>query len=186
MCSLSGPRKGFFQELKDIWYNVRTLPPVIRQIVRRKLHYALSPTNTDLVHHSILVGTTHISYSLASSHPTPFSAWIGWFPVLFYTTEFVAELHKRAHEGTPQDDPALDAEATRLGSRALLYNSILSLACNMLLPFFVSEATKSRAALERKLNRSRFMMMYDRIKIHLATLWAVSHIVFAVCMAATL
>lgn len=106
--------------------------------------------------------------------------------MLFYTTEFVAELHKRAHEATPQDDPALNAEATRLGSRALLYNSILSLACNVLLPFFVSEATKSRAALERKLNRSRFMMMYDRIKIHLATLWAVSHIVFAVCMAATL
>lgn len=106
--------------------------------------------------------------------------------MLFYTTEFIAELHKRAHEATPQDDPDLNAEATRLGSRALLYNSILSLACNMLLPFFVSEATKSRAALERKLNKSRFMMIYDRIKIHLATLWAVSHIVFAVCMAASL
>ncbi|EPS95433.1 hypothetical protein FOMPIDRAFT_1054159 [Fomitopsis schrenkii] len=146
----NGSRKGFFQEVKDIWYNVRTLPPVIRQICIIQ-----------------------------------FFAWIGWFPVLFYTTEFIAELHKRAHEATPQDDPDLNAEATRLGSRALLYNSILSLACNMLLPFFVSEATKSRAALERKLNKSRFMMIYDRIKIHLATLWAVSHIVFAVCMAAS-
>ncbi|KZT71321.1 MFS general substrate transporter [Daedalea quercina L-15889] len=145
-----GARRGFLQELKDIWNNARNLPPVIRQICIIQ-----------------------------------FFAWIGWFPVLFYTTEFIGELHKHLHSSIPQDDPDLNAEATRLGSRALFYSSVLSLICNVLLPFFVSEATKSRAAVERKLNRSRLMMIYERIKIHLATLWAVSHIVFAACMAAT-
>ncbi|KAH9930693.1 MFS general substrate transporter [Fomitopsis serialis] len=147
-----GARKGFLQELKDIWDNVRNLPPVIRQICIIQ-----------------------------------FFAWIGWFPILFYTTEFIGELHKHVHSSTPQDDPDLNAEATRLGSRALFYSSILSLACNLLLPFFVSEATKSRAALDRNLNghATRWVMMYQRVKIHLATLWAVSHMVFAVCMAAT-
>ncbi|TFY54951.1 hypothetical protein EVJ58_g8555 [Rhodofomes roseus] len=147
-----GASKGFLQELKDIWENVRDLPPVIRQICIIQ-----------------------------------FFAWVGWFPVLFYTTEFIAELHKYDNASMPQDDPALNAEATRLGSRALFYSAILSLTCNVLLPFFVSEATKSRAALERKLSghTSRWVMTYERVKIHLATLWAVSHIVFAVCMAAT-
>lgn len=136
----------------------------------------------------VLVGTTCTQAFSLPSQACPRSAWVGWFPVLFYTTEFIGELHKRAHASTPQDDPDLNAEATRLGSRALFYSAILSLGCNMFLPFFVAEAAKSRAALERKLSghTSRLRMMYERIKIHLATLWAVSHIVFAVCMAATL
>ncbi|KZT01574.1 MFS general substrate transporter [Laetiporus sulphureus 93-53] len=115
-----------------------------------------------------------------------FFAWIGWFPVLFYTTEFIAELHKRVHPDSA-DDPSLNAEATRLGSRAMFYSSILSLASNVVLPFFVCEAASSRKLLERTLNesKSRWAKMYERIKIHLAMLWAVSHLIFAGCMAAT-
>jgi len=88
----------------------------------------------------------------------------------------------------PSDDPELNAEATRLGSRAMFYSAVLSLLANLILPFFVSEAASSRRLLERKLSatKSRWAQMYDRVKLHLATLWAVSHVLFAVCMAATL
>ncbi|GBE83684.1 major facilitator superfamily domain-containing protein [Sparassis latifolia] len=116
-----------------------------------------------------------------------FCAWLGWFPNLFYTTAFIGDLHKRAYPDVAQDDPVLDAEAIRLGSRALFYSSILSLSCNIVLPFFVSEAATSREMLERKLSSTKniWAQWYHRMKVHLATLWAISHLVFAICMAAT-
>ncbi|KAI0355283.1 MFS general substrate transporter [Trametes cingulata] len=116
-----------------------------------------------------------------------FFSWIGWFPVLFYTTAFIGDLHKRSSP-LPPDDPALDAEATRLGTRALFYSSILSLTSNILLPFFVAESARSRRLLERKLvqaHKSAWVRMYERVKVSLATLWATGHLLFAVCMFAT-
>ncbi|KAL7284922.1 hypothetical protein ACG7TL_000010 [Trametes sanguinea] len=146
------PKKSFVKELRDIWDNARTLPPVIRQICMIQ-----------------------------------FFSWMGWFPVLFYTSAFIGDLHKRSSP-LPADDPALDAEATRLGTRALFYSAVLSLAANILLPFFVAESARSRRLLERKLvqaHKSAWAKMYERVKVGLATLWAAGHLVFAVCMFAT-
>lgn len=113
---------------------------------------------------------------------------MGWFPVLFYTTAFIGDLHKQTST-LPIDDPILDAEATRLGTRALFYSSILSFAGNIVLPFIVAESARSRKLLERKLAKSRrniWVRLYDRTKVHLASLWALSHFLFAICMFATL
>ncbi|OCH90826.1 MFS general substrate transporter [Obba rivulosa] len=150
-----GPKKSFIRELKDIWVHARTLPSVIRQICLIQ-----------------------------------FFAWVGWFPVLFYTTAFIGELHKRSSPvpSTDAEQEFLDAEATRLGSRALFYSSILSLTANIILPFFVREAKSSRV-LEERLAAGRgqlwWQRLYEKLKVDLATLWAVSHLVFAVCMTAT-
>jgi solute carrier family 45 protein 1/2/4 len=115
------------------------------------------------------------------------SAWLGWFPVLFYTTVYVGELHKRA---SPVPDPsdiaavhALETEATRLGSRALLYSSLVSLAANVVLPFFVSESINRLPALSPLLANRTWA---ERCQVHLSSLWALSHLVFALCMGATL
>ncbi|KAM5539805.1 hypothetical protein V8D89_006618 [Ganoderma adspersum] len=143
--------KSFVGELRDIWENAFSLPPVIRQIV-----------------------CIHVS-------------WVGWFPVLFYTTAFIGDLHK-ASSSLPPSDPDLDAEATRLGTRALFYSAILSFAGNVFLPFIVAESARSRRLLERKLAQARksvWLRLYDRLRISLATLWAVSHLLFAVSMFAT-
>ncbi|TBU52093.1 MFS general substrate transporter [Dichomitus squalens] len=116
-----------------------------------------------------------------------FFSWMGWFPVLFYTTAFIGDLHK-ASSALPPSDPDLDAEATRLGTRALFYSSLLSFTGNVLLPFIVAESARSRRLLERKLaqaRRSAWLRLYDRSKIGLPTLWAVGHLLFAVCMFAT-
>lgn len=120
------------------------------------------------------------------------SAWLGWFPILFYNTLYVGDLYKRASPLAVGDDAqaALDAEATRLGSRALFYSSLLALLANLVLPAFVAEAVRrggnpgdiDQAELwwERLCRVPRFL------QVHLASLWAVSHLLFAICMMATL
>ncbi|KAF8585650.1 MFS general substrate transporter [Ramaria rubella] len=120
-------------------------------------------------------------------------AWIGWFPVLFWTSLYVGGLHKRyGFQSSYIARAALEAEATRLGSRALLCNAIASLAASIICPFFVSgvgrpsgrnqgpsEHWKSGwfATLKSRWNNRR--------TCQLANLWAASHGIFAICMLST-
>ncbi|KAK0205153.1 major facilitator superfamily domain-containing protein [Desarmillaria ectypa] len=183
----------FIQQFKTIFTNIRTLPRVIKQICMIQ-----------------------------------FFTWISWFPLLFYTTLYIGDLHKREYYTSllltesigpstlglinstvilRQDDAdALEAESTRLGSRALFFSSILALSVNVILPFFV---VKTRRKPARHLNAryddaraqdeangympsrtaaGRFRASWsipDAIKVHLASLWAISHAVFAGCMLGT-
>ncbi|PBL03151.1 MFS general substrate transporter [Armillaria gallica] len=185
--------RTFIQQFKTIVTNIRTLPRVIKQICIIQ-----------------------------------FFTWISWFPLLFYTTLYIGDLHKREYYTSllltesigpstlglinstvvsRQDDTdTLEAESTRLGSRALFFSSILALSTNVLLPFFI---IKTRRKSARHLNagydstrvrnetdgytstRTAAGKLWaswsipDAIKVHLASLWAVSHVVFAGCMLAT-
>ncbi|KAF9495214.1 MFS general substrate transporter [Pleurotus eryngii] len=153
------------REIKDIFSNMLSLPSVIRQICIIQ-----------------------------------FFAWIGWFPILFYTTIYVGDLYKRAHSSSlppssspefPRAQADLDATATRLGSRALFYSSLLSLAANILLPFFVAEASNgsdefnSRHVSGIRAKLLKLGALLTKKKVHLASLWAVSHLIFALCMFGT-
>ncbi|KAH7882867.1 major facilitator superfamily domain-containing protein [Phlebopus sp. FC_14] len=113
-----------------------------------------------------------------------FFAWLAWFPVLFYTTVYIGELHKKA-SATPEDDDAaiaLDIESTRLGTRALFYSALVSLAANIVLPLFVvSPQEPHKTGSMQPLGKTWF----ERLRIQLSTLWALSHLIFALCMAAT-
>ncbi|KAH9915143.1 MFS general substrate transporter [Epithele typhae] len=116
-----------------------------------------------------------------------FFSWVGWFPVLFYTSAFIGDLHKRTSV-LPSGDPELNDEATRLGTRALFYSSLVTFAGNILLPLVVAESARSRRLLERKLAgspKSNLLALYERLKVSLSTLWAASHLVFSLCMLAT-
>ena len=71
-----------------------------------------------------------------------FFAWIGFFPLLFYTTSYIGGLYAdpilREHPGMSDDElDRLYEEATRVGTFALLINSIVSLGTNVFVPFFV-------------------------------------------------
>lgn len=80
------------------------------------------------------------------------------------------------------------AEGTRLGSRALFYQSIISLASNIILPFFVSEAgsrKRMQSAIALGVEKTWYIRFYEKVKVHLGALWAVAHLLFAVCMVAT-
>ena len=166
------------------------------------------PSNRALIPLSSFIQFTHLPFPSASSnsckplflfhqpphshraHPT--SAWIAWFPVLFYSTIYIGDLYKRSTPAvsTPDAQAALDAEAIRLGSRALFYSSLLSLLANFALPPFVTEARKcitSPTGREAEEGWWERMCRVPRsLQVHLASLWAVSHLVFAGCMLGTL
>jgi hypothetical protein len=70
-----------------------------------------------------------------------FFAWMGWFPFLFYSTTYVADIY---HDTVPQDDaePASDrvGEEVRAGSFAFLIYSLISLATSIVLPLMVTSS----------------------------------------------
>ncbi|KKA29725.1 hypothetical protein TD95_003812 [Thielaviopsis punctulata] len=70
-------------------------------------------------------------------------SWIGWFPFLFYTSSYIGDLYVQPFlEENPnmsdQEIEKLYEEATRVGTLALFINSVVTLATNVLLPFFIS------------------------------------------------
>ncbi|KAG6304646.1 hypothetical protein E4U45_001323 [Claviceps purpurea] len=72
-----------------------------------------------------------------------FFAWVGFFPLLFYTSSYIGEIYAQPFlEKNPNMKPdeleALYEKATRIGTFALLVNSIVSLVTNVFLPFFIA------------------------------------------------
>jgi solute carrier family 45, member 1/2/4 len=82
-----------------------------------------------------------------------FFAWIGYFPMLFYTTTYVGEMYRREKlaqlpPGTvlsPDEAELLWEEATRRGTFAMVLYAITSLSSNVILPFLVRKSYHSRA-----------------------------------------
>ncbi|KAG5644844.1 hypothetical protein DXG03_007572 [Asterophora parasitica] len=148
------------REARQLWSNILTLPPVIRQIC-----------------------------------VIQFFAWIAWFPILFYTTIYIGDLYRRFTPLSATASPTeRDAEATRLGTRALFFSAILSLFLNVILPAFVATpATRthtrrranSRAVQAEPQTAWAWVKVPESLKVNLASLWAVSHLVLGGCMLGT-
>jgi solute carrier family 45 protein 1/2/4 len=126
---------------------------------------------------------------------------MAWFPILFYTTLYIGDLYKRSSPIPSTEDgrTAFDAEATRLGSRALFWSSVVSMVGNIVLPAFVTEPAASSENEQKPHLRFGYgskdtwwkgLLKHVGVpvwmRIHLASLWALSHVVFALCMFATL
>lgn len=72
-----------------------------------------------------------------------FCAWIGFFPMLFYTSSYIGEIYaepflQKNPNMTPEELDRLYEDATREGTFALLIFAITSLATNVFLPFFIA------------------------------------------------
>ncbi|KAF9441266.1 hypothetical protein P691DRAFT_779866 [Macrolepiota fuliginosa MF-IS2] len=157
--------RSFTQELKDLWSNLLILPRVIRQICFIQ-----------------------------------FFSWLGWSLVLAYTSIYIGDIYKRSSPvpDTAEARASLDAEAARSGSRALFWSSVVWLISIFVLPVFVTDSASS-AGSEQKPNlhlgcdsgdtwwiRLKKLARVPRwMRIDMASLWALSHLVFAVCMFAT-
>jgi solute carrier family 45, member 1/2/4 len=129
-----------------------------------------------------------------------FFAWIGFFPQLFYSTSYIADIYVQpALETNPNMSPEeldrLYEKATRVGTFALLVYAITSLATNVLLPFFIAptyDAPAYDSTSSFHSNRSyttRFSRFLDVLVIPGLTLrraWLCSHLIFASCMFSTL
>lgn len=80
-----------------------------------------------------------------------FCAWVGFFPLLFYTSSYIGEIYVQPYlekkpDMTPEELGALYEKATRIGTFALLVNAIVSLLTNVFLPFFIAPTFDGRPA----------------------------------------
>ncbi|CAO1634859.1 unnamed protein product [Sympodiomycopsis kandeliae] len=70
-------------------------------------------------------------------------SWICWFPLLFYSTEWVsqaavASIRKKAEQsGVAVDPDAIRAQGTRAGSHAMFLQALVSFAASILLPLLL-------------------------------------------------
>lgn len=106
---------------------------------------------------------------------TEFFAWVGYFPMLFYTSSYVGELYlyEKGYdnpEGIPPDiKQDLIDKSTRRGTLALLVNSIVTFLVDMFCPYVIEKLT----------NRIKWFR-----KVSLKNLWILSHLVFILGMLA--
>ncbi|KAF9129943.1 hypothetical protein BGX30_013701 [Mortierella sp. GBA39] len=79
-----------------------------------------------------------------------FFAWMGWFPFLFYSSTYIAEIYTQETSQIDPNDPmaqdpgvGVQDAAVRAGSYSLLIYSIVSLIASIVLPVFVVPAESS-------------------------------------------
>ncbi|KAI1799507.1 major facilitator superfamily domain-containing protein [Daldinia bambusicola] len=129
------------------------------------------------------------------------AAWIGFFPMLFYTSSYIGEIYVEPYleenpHMTPEELDQLYEKATRVGTFALLIFAITSLATNVLLPFFIDPTYDNnpvvgngpREAPELGNSASDSKSFLARLVIPGFTLrraWMYSEILFAVVMFCT-
>ncbi|KAI8081644.1 major facilitator superfamily domain-containing protein [Halteromyces radiatus] len=97
---------------------------------------------------------------------TQFFAWMGWFPFLFYSTQWVSELYFAAQTHHGQKIPGNWAEGSRMGSFALLCYSIVSVVAGFLIPLISN-------------NLSSFEC------VSLTNIYTTSHLISATCLLST-
>jgi solute carrier family 45 protein 1/2/4 len=94
-------------------------------------------------------------------------AWIGYFPLLFYTTSYVGELYlyEKGYPNPSLIPPDLKQDlldqSTRVGTYALLSNAIITLLIVSFLPSILEK--------------------YQNERFNLRDLWIYSHIIFIIC-----
>ncbi|KAK1457552.1 general alpha-glucoside permease [Colletotrichum cuscutae] len=115
---LEGPpasgKPGVFSFFGKIFKSIKRLPPQIRRVCQVQL-----------------------------------CAWVGFFPLLFYTSSYIGEIYVEPYleanpHMTPEELDQLYERATRIGTFALLINSVVSLLTNVFLPCFVAPTYDSQ------------------------------------------
>ena len=132
-----------------------------------------------------------------------FFAWIGFFPLLFYTSSYIGEIYLEPYlrdnpHMTPAELDKLYEKATRIGTFALLMNAVVSLLTNVFVPFLVAPTYDSRPVPTNaqgetdsapKLGKPMPRTILDRLRIPGFTLrraWLGSLVLFSVAMLCTL
>ncbi|CAO3591090.1 unnamed protein product [Absidia cylindrospora] len=134
-----------------------------------------------------------------------FFAWIGWFPFLFYSTTWVAEIYDKTalqHQPPSNQDTTVDTvgQATRAGSLAFLIYSLVSLVASFFIPLLVKPSSSShnnntyyddgRGFVEFNIRGKRMTISTTKYTQYLQCLtlprmWTVSHFIFCLAMLST-
>ncbi|KAI9280262.1 hypothetical protein BC943DRAFT_146807 [Umbelopsis sp. AD052] len=124
-----------------------------------------------------------------------FFAWMGWFPFLFYSTTWVAEIYSESALQDDGGDPTEDkvGQATRAGSFAFLIYSLVSLGTSLFLPMVISSSYAAVDNTPKSLDFNLFGRHYSisssSIKLSFLTLpraWTISHFIFCIAMLFTI
>ncbi|GAA5944417.1 uncharacterized protein JCM15063_000948 [Sporobolomyces koalae] len=72
-----------------------------------------------------------------------FTSWLGWFPILFFTTTWIAEIYVTSLESTSYSNLAdapvsVQEEATRAGTAAMFYHSVVAFATSICIPALIA------------------------------------------------
>jgi hypothetical protein len=115
-----------------------------------------------------------------------FMSWIGWFPILFFGTAWIAETYARSNNNTDLvDAPVLIQQlATRAGSQAMFYNSLIALFTSIVLPSLVAPSSDNTfRSPTTTIIPSSFQSFINRFFplswLSLSLLWAISNGCFA-------
>lgn len=114
-----------------------------------------------------------------------FFAWIGWFPFLFYSTTWVAEIFNKTlvESEEPMQDPI--GQATRAGSFAFLVFSLVSLAASFIVPLIVTPSDPGQSSVW--FGKKEYTLTCIRLSwLTLPRAWTASHFVFCLCMLSTI
>lgn len=140
-----------------------------------------------------------------------FFSWIGYFPMLFYTTTYVGEMYVRKQlDERPADSPPLSddewdllwEDGTRKGTQALVVYSVTSLIANFLFPYIAEASYLSDQDMETMNNlkhnvRGDTMMgkisyykelLLSKIQVKgltVAKVWTYCHLLFILLMITT-
>ncbi|ORZ23323.1 major facilitator superfamily domain-containing protein [Absidia repens] len=135
-----------------------------------------------------------------------FFAWIGWFPFLFYSTTWVAEIYDKTalqHQPSNNQDTTIDTvgQATRAGSLAFLVYSLVSLVASFFIPLLVKPSTPSsphnntyyddeRGFVEFSIRGKRMIISMSKYAqciqcLTLPRMWTLSHFIFCLAMLST-
>lgn len=134
---------------------------------------------------------------------TQFFSWLGFFPILFFSTTWIAEIYVKENWG-PSDLASAPAEvresATRAGSRAMLFHSIISLSTSLFLPPFISSMSAmtpsaSTPYLSRSPSRGGRTTLSSKLQrwlpslplpwLNLPLLWTISNGLFSLLLLST-
>ncbi|CAE6515646.1 unnamed protein product [Rhizoctonia solani] len=127
-----------------------------------------------------------------------FFSWMGWFPAMFFGTVWIGDIFitETLRLGDPRSatDPALRAEGTRAGSRAMFYGALLTLVTSILLPYFVKdpdpgargmESLSLGAEEESGTVRSAGRPSKFKFTIGLSLCWQLAHLMFGSLLLST-
>ncbi|KAJ1741778.1 hypothetical protein LPJ78_003765 [Coemansia sp. RSA 989] len=121
-------------------------------------------------------------------------AWIGWFPFLFYSTTYIADLYMAAHDAG--SDEAME-RGTRAGSLAMFAHAVVSLCSSLVLPLITystvtgpprqsQEPSAAGSASAIGCAMDVLFAVRRRLTVSLPTMWTISLGVFSLAMMLTL
>lgn len=127
-----------------------------------------------------------------------FFAWIGWFPFLFYSTTWVAEIYDKTalqHPSTGSGSGDTVGQATRAGSLAFLVYSIVSLVASFFIPLLIkssqhdNDGGRRHYLVEFKIRGHTFSpgkYVHHLQCLTLPRMWTISHFIFCTAMLSTI